>query len=80
MVENMQQSRRQKRGRGRTGDDAGRLAAGGGGGGGGGGDGEEEDKAVEVRRQFRQHKVKGSGAAGGAGQGDKVKNLLSSVF
>lgn len=75
MVENMQQTKRQRRGRGRAGDDGSRSAAGG-----GGGEEGEEDKVVEMRRQFRQHKVKGSGAAGGAEQGDKVKNLLSRVF
>ncbi|KAF8242222.1 hypothetical protein K440DRAFT_591153, partial [Wilcoxina mikolae CBS 423.85] len=47
--------------------------------------GEDEDEKpaeVEVRRQFRQHKVKGSAAdkKEGKEKSDRVKSLLSSVF
>ena len=50
---------------------------------GGNNDGESAEPAkVEVRRQFRQHKVKGRAAekTEGKDQSDKVKNLLSKVF
>jgi ESF2/ABP1 family protein len=45
------------------------------------GDQDAETK-VEVRRQFRQHKVKGQAAAAAEGKekSEKVKNLLSKVF
>jgi len=62
MVENMQETKRQKRKA----------------------DGDEDEKpaAVEVRRQFRQHKVKGSAAdkKEGKEKSERVKNLLSRVF
>ena len=50
--------------------------------GGSGGGGSVEPAKVEIRRQFRQHKVKGRAAekTEGKGQSDKVKNLLSKVF
>lgn len=35
---------------------------------------------VEVRRQFRQHKVQGKASAEGKEKSEKVKNLLSKVF
>jgi hypothetical protein len=41
--------------------------------------GEAAEAKVEVRRQFRQHKVKGQ-AAEGKEKSEKVKNLLSKVF
>lgn len=49
--------------------------------GGAGGESAEPTK-VEVRRQFRQHKVKGRAMekTEGRDQSDKVKSLLSKVF
>lgn len=35
---------------------------------------------IEVRRQFRQHKVVGKAAQVEGGRSDKVKSMLSKVF
>lgn len=45
-----------------------------------GDNGEEGKKVIEVRRQFRQNKTKGSADTGKAETSEGVKRLLSKVF